>query len=80
MCQFVVMKMDQLSVLFSLPSLRLVFNGLLLLLFTFLFYFLQQTIVCLLLVYTHFLDFLVAGETLLPLISACDLLSIIKYL
>lgn len=27
-----------------------------------------------------FLDFLVAGETLLGLISVCDLLAIIKYL
>lgn len=43
MCHFVVMKMDQLSVLFSLPSLILVFNGLLLLI-TF-SYFLQQSIV-----------------------------------
>lgn len=79
MCHFAVLKMDQLSVLFSLPSLILVFNGLLLLLITF-SYFLQQSIVCQLFIYTHFLDFLVAGETLLGLISVCDLLTIIKHL
>lgn len=73
MCHFVVMKMDQLSVLFSLPSLILVFNGLhLIITFS---YFLLQFIVCLLFVYTRFLDFLVAGETLLGLISVCELLA-----
>lgn len=79
MCHCVVMEVDQLSVLFSLPSLILVFNGLLFLLITF-SYFLKQSIVCLLFVYTLFLDVLVAGETLLGLISVCDLLAIIKYL
>lgn len=68
--------MEELSVLFSLPSLILVFNSLLLLLITF-----STAIHCLSLVCLHsFFWISWSQEKLLGLISVCDLLAIIKYL